>query len=59
MRGETPLPAGTFTSSTGTGLALFGEKMQPGDLIAVTIEDAGGSPSGLPTTDPILAIETA
>ena len=59
VRGETPLPAGTFTSSTGTGLALFGEKMQPGDLIAVTIEDAGGSPSGLPTTDPILAIETA
>ena len=59
VRGETPLPAGTFSSRTGTGVALFGEQMQPGDLVAVTIEDAGGSPTGLPTTDPILAIETA
>lgn len=59
VRGEKPLPAGTFSSREGMGVALFGEKMQPGDLVAVTIEDAGGSPTGLPTTDPILAIETA
>ena len=32
--------------------------MQPGDTIAVTVEPAGGSPSGAPTTAPIIAIPT-
>lgn len=59
VRDKTPIPAGTFTSDNGIGVAMFNEKMQPGDVIAVTIEQAGGSPTGLPTTDALLAIETA
>ncbi len=30
-----------------------------GDTLAITVEQAGGSPSGAPTSDPILAIATA
>lgn len=59
VRGETPLSAGTFTSDDGSGTALLVGTMEPGDLIAVTVEEAGGSPTGLPTTEPILAIATA
>jgi anti-sigma-K factor RskA len=33
--------------------------MSPGDIIAVTVEPAGGSPTGEPSGDPILAIPTA
>jgi anti-sigma-K factor RskA len=33
--------------------------MKPGDVIAVTVEDAGGSPGGQPTSDAVLAIPTA
>jgi len=33
--------------------------MQAGDVIAVTVEPAGGSPNGLPSTDPIVVIPTA
>ena len=34
-------------------------EMHEGDVIAVTVEQGGGSPSGLPTTDPVIAIPTA
>jgi anti-sigma-K factor RskA len=33
--------------------------MHAGDVIAVTVEQAGGSPSGSPTTDPVVVIPTA
>jgi anti-sigma-K factor RskA len=33
--------------------------MHEGDVIAVTVEPAGGSPTGQPTSDPIIAIPTA
>lgn len=56
VRGETPISAGIMESTTEPAvLAGF----QPGDVVALTIEAAGGSPSGLPTTDPIVAIATA
>ena len=32
--------------------------MKPGDTIAVTVEQQGGSPTGEPTSDPIVAIPT-
>lgn len=56
---EAPIAAGTFTAEDAEATALLDGTMQPGDTIAVTIEDAGGSPSGVPTTDPIVAIPTA
>jgi anti-sigma-K factor RskA len=32
--------------------------MEPGDTIAITIEPAGGSPTGEPTSDAVVAIAT-
>jgi anti-sigma-K factor RskA len=51
--------AGTFTADGGTATTLLDGAVEEGDLIAVTIEPAGGSPTGQPTSEPILAIETA
>lgn len=59
VRGEQPLPAGIFETDAGAATALLEGDMHEGDVIAVTVEQAGGSPSGLPTTDPIIAIPTA
>lgn len=57
IRGERAQPAGVFEAGTAT-TALVEGKMRPGDLVAVTIEPAGGSPTGQPTTDPLFAIAT-
>lgn len=59
VRGETPIPAGTFAvDDSGEAVALLAGEVEPGDIVAVTVEEDGGSPSGLPTTDPIIAITT-
>ncbi|WP_404438075.1 hypothetical protein LG322_03745 [Microbacterium aerolatum] len=44
---------------SGEATALLDGSMHEGDVIAVTVEQAGGSPTGLPTTEPIIAIPTA
>jgi anti-sigma-K factor RskA len=59
VRDGAAIPAGTFTSEDGTATALLEGSIESGDVIAVTVEPAGGSPSGQPTSDPIVAIETA
>lgn len=59
VRGEEALPAGLFETDSGMATALLDGTMHEGDVIAVTIEQAGGSPTGLPTTEPIIAIPTA
>ena len=59
VRDGAAISAGTFTSEDGTATALLDGAMEPGDVIAVTVEQAGGSPTGQPTSDPIVAIETA
>lgn len=56
IRDGTPLPAGTF--SADDAVSELAGTFQPGDVIAVTVEAAGGSPSGLPTTDAMFAITT-
>lgn len=53
----TPVSAGTFDARSAT-TELDGA-MQEGDAIAITVEPAGGSTTGKPTTDPIVAIPTA
>ncbi|OWP22469.1 hypothetical protein CBF90_06045 [Microbacterium sp. AISO3] len=58
VRGSAPIPAGAFESSDGSAAMLLEGDMEPDDVIALTIEQSGGSPSGLPTTDPIVAIPT-
>ncbi|WP_405372463.1 MULTISPECIES: anti-sigma factor domain-containing protein [unclassified Microbacterium] len=57
VRDETPISAGTFEPGDEVTALLDGD-MQAGDLIAVTVEAAGGSPDGVPTTAPIVAIPT-
>lgn len=59
VRGEEPVPAGVFDTDAGNATALLDGAMHAGDVIAVTVEQAGGSPTGLPTTDPIIVIPTA
>ncbi|MGM7699706.1 anti-sigma factor [Microbacterium sp. A84] len=59
VRAGEPVPAGLFNTDAGSATALLDGPMHEGDVIAVTVEEAGGSPTGLPTTDPIIAIPTA
>jgi anti-sigma-K factor RskA len=59
VRDDAPISAGTFTADDGTATALLTGAMEPGDVIAVTVEPSGGSPTGQPTSDPIVAIATA
>jgi anti-sigma-K factor RskA len=59
VRGDTPIPAGTFDSGGGQASAVVRGAMKPGDTIAVTIEQSGGSPTGTPSSPPIVTIPTA
>ncbi|MBF4562925.1 anti-sigma factor [Microbacterium sp. VKM Ac-2870] len=59
VRGDQPIAAGTFDASGAKTTAELSGTMKPGDTIAVTIEQAGGSPDGQPTTKPVIAIPTA
>ncbi|WP_296194101.1 anti-sigma factor [uncultured Microbacterium sp.] len=52
------IPAGTFTEAGADGAVVDGA-LRPGDVVAVTVEQAGGSPTGQPTTTPIVAVPTA
>ncbi|WP_458042376.1 MULTISPECIES: anti-sigma factor [Bacteria] len=60
VRDSGAIAAGVFEAGgDGDATALLAGSMSPGDIIAVTVEPAGGSPTGEPTSDPILAIPTA
>ncbi|KQQ10358.1 anti-sigma factor domain-containing protein [Rathayibacter sp. Leaf296] len=52
-----PVAAGLFEGGDGRTVAPLEGTMAEGAVVAVTIEDEGGSDT--PTTDPIVAIETA
>ena len=52
-----PVPAGVFEGGEGRTVAPLEGTLAEGAVVAVTVEDAGGSDA--PTTDPILAIATA
>ncbi|GAA1469237.1 anti-sigma factor [Microbacterium thalassium] len=59
VRDDTAISAGTFAADdSGDAVALLDAPQEPGDVIAVTVEQAGGSPTGRPTTEPIVAIAT-
>ena len=60
VRDSGAIAAGVFEAGgDGNATALLSGTMSPGDVIAVTVEPAGGSPTGEPSGDPILAIPTA
>ncbi len=53
------MSAGLFTAQADAETAaLLDEGVESGDVIAVTIEPEGGSPTGQPSSDPIVAIPT-
>ncbi|MET2010275.1 anti-sigma factor [Microbacterium chocolatum] len=51
--------AGTFAPEDGQTTVLLDAAVAEGDVIALTVEAAGGSATGQPTSDPIVAIPTA
>lgn len=59
VRGDEPISLGVVKADPAHDTAAIVDGFQPGDVVAVTIEDRGGSPDGLPTTDPILAVASA
>ena len=59
VRGDQPVAAGTFQPDGGAATALLDGTMHAGDVIAVTVEAAGGSPTGKPTSDPVIVIPTS
>lgn len=59
VRGDSPVSAGVFDVEDGEATALLAGEMEAGDAIAVTVEQDGGSPTGQPTTDPVIVIPTA
>ncbi|GAA2983958.1 anti-sigma-K factor RskA [Microbacterium terrae] len=59
VRGDEPISAGTFdAAASGQTVALLDGAMEAGDAIAVTVEPAGGSPTGAPSTEPIVVVPT-
>ncbi|WP_449282002.1 anti-sigma factor [Leucobacter sp.] len=59
VRGDRPISLGVMRADDTGGAAVLAQGFEPGDALAVTVEDRGGSPTGLPTTDPIVVIATA
>lgn len=59
VRGDSAISAGTFSVDGGDAIAELHGEMKAGDAIAVTVEPSGGSPTGRPTSDPVLVIATA
>ncbi len=60
VREGTAVSAGQFdTDASGSATAQLDGTVEEGDVIAVTVEPDGGSPTGQPTSDPIVALPTA
>lgn len=59
VRGQEAISIGLMQPDENEHGIFVADTFAPGDTLAVTIEQAGGSPSGAPTSDPILAIATA
>lgn len=49
---------GTFATSTSAATVDF-DGLKDGDSVGISVEQAGGSPTGAPTTRPILAVKVA
>jgi len=60
VRDDTAVSAGQFDpDATGAATTLLDGAVEEGDVIAVTVEPEGGSPTGQPTSDPIVVLPTA
>lgn len=59
VRDGEAISGGLFAADdTGDATALLTGAYESGDVIAVTVEPSGGSPTGAPTSDPIVTITT-
>lgn len=57
--GEGPAPAGILTMAEGTpAVRVLDGTFAPGMAVGVTVEEKGGSETGLPTTDPIAVVQS-
>jgi hypothetical protein len=54
IRNGKPRAAGTFTPAAGTTAIRVGARYRAGDVVAITVEPAGGSRK--PTTEPLFAL---
>lgn len=60
VRDDTPIAAGIFeTDADGRATAVLQGEFHSGDVIAVTVEPAGGSPDGTPSSAPVVVVATA
>ena len=59
VRADGPVSVGVFRSDDSRATVLLDRDIQPGDAVAISIEPVGGSPTGAPTSDPIVVIPTA
>ena len=60
VREGTPIAAGVFDpDASGDATAVLDGQYRSGDLIAVTVEPAGGAPDGKPSSDPVVRLATA
>lgn len=57
--GEGPAPAGILTMAEGSpAVRVLDGTFAPGMAVGVTVEEKGGSETGLPTTDPIAVVQS-
>ncbi len=59
VRGDEPISLGVMGVDDSGDVAMIPEGFVAGDVIAITVEDRGGSPDGKPTSDPILVVSAA
>lgn len=59
VRGDRPISVGVMRIDRDGSAAMLAPGFEPGDALAVTVEEEGGSPTGAPTTDPIMVVATA
>ena len=59
VRGDRPISLGVVPVTRKGSVAMLAPGFKPGDAVAITVESKGGSPTGTPTTEPIMVIATA
>lgn len=59
VRGDTPISIGVMKVGSDGDAAMLARGFTPGDVMAITVEDEGGSATGKPTSDPILVLASA
>jgi anti-sigma-K factor RskA len=59
VRADKPISLGTMQVDREGKAAVLASGFKPGDALAVTVEQEGGSESGAPTTDPLFVLSSS